>query len=471
MPVTDGPLDPKVGEALCDDQNVVSVMQHPKMAEALGLLKKDPSQYYSLVKDDPELEALFGKLRVMMEDKEAAMPAAPAPAGPPPLPLAPKKNPVSAAVADVLGGDDVPSLAGSEEVEAEATKAEGTAAFESGDYAKAAECYEKAASLQPSQPIHWSNLAVARLRGGRPEAAVEAATEATRLNPRFAKGWLRLGEALMALGDAAGAVSAYESGLQRAEGAIRLALTKALQKAKPQAAAASSKPGGGGGGGARPDASSKSSSLEGATREQEAATKKEARPLPTLEEERLRSAEMDALRRQTDERMKQYAAMAKQQTQAAAKPEVKPEAKKAEPAKEANAGGGMRKVMVIEDEDEEEEDDDERIVDITPAQEPVQLAAAPAPKPSGIKAPEGMKKMVIEDDDDDDDDEDEEEKASGGRMTPGAEGLFGAALEKWSEEKVVKPEPAEVEAKKAAPKAAKKPMPMPFSNDLVFDLA
>ena len=54
MPVTDGPLDPKVGEALCDDQNVVSVMQHPKMAEALGLLKKDPSQYYSLVKDDPE---------------------------------------------------------------------------------------------------------------------------------------------------------------------------------------------------------------------------------------------------------------------------------------------------------------------------------------------------------------------------------------------------------------------------------
>ena len=72
------PLDPKVGEALCDDQDVVSVMQHPKMAEALGLLKKDPSVLL-LVRDDPELEALFGKLRVMMEDKEAAMPAAPAP--------------------------------------------------------------------------------------------------------------------------------------------------------------------------------------------------------------------------------------------------------------------------------------------------------------------------------------------------------------------------------------------------------
>ena len=82
-----------------------------------------------------------------------------------------------------------------------------------------------------------------------------------------------------------------------------------------------------------------------------------------------------------------------------------------------------------------------------------------------------LKSTAAEDDDDDDDDEDEEEKASGGRMTPGAEGLFGAALEKWSEEKVVKPEPAEVEAKKAALKAAKKPMPMPFSNDLVFDLA
>ena len=76
---------------------------------------------------------------------------------------------------------------------------------------------------------------------------------------------------------------------------------------------------------------------------------------------------MDALRRQTDERMKQYAAMAEQQTQAAAKPEVKPEAKKAG-RRRGGWGGGMREVMVIEDEDEEEEDDDERIVDITPAQ-------------------------------------------------------------------------------------------------------
>ena len=38
--------------------------------------------------------------------------------------------------------------------------------------------------------------------------------------------------ALAETGDRSGAVSAFESGLQRAEGAIRLALTKGLQKAK-----------------------------------------------------------------------------------------------------------------------------------------------------------------------------------------------------------------------------------------------
>ena len=61
-------VDPKMGEALCDDQSVAQLMQHPRMAEALAQLKKDPQSYHSLVSNDPELAEMFGKLRLMMED-------------------------------------------------------------------------------------------------------------------------------------------------------------------------------------------------------------------------------------------------------------------------------------------------------------------------------------------------------------------------------------------------------------------
>ena len=60
--MTSGPLDPKVSEALCDDQDVVSIMQHPKMADALQIIKKEPSKYHELIKDDPELAELFKQL-------------------------------------------------------------------------------------------------------------------------------------------------------------------------------------------------------------------------------------------------------------------------------------------------------------------------------------------------------------------------------------------------------------------------
>ena len=47
-----GALDPKVGEALINDNSVLEIMQHPKMSEALQALKKDPNQYHSLINVD-----------------------------------------------------------------------------------------------------------------------------------------------------------------------------------------------------------------------------------------------------------------------------------------------------------------------------------------------------------------------------------------------------------------------------------
>ena len=115
--------------------------------------------------------------------------------------------------------------------------------------------------LQPHHAPHWTNLSFARMRSGHARLAADAAREAVRLNPRFAKGWLRLGEALDALGEHEEAIETFEAGLQRAEGAVRLSLTKGLQRARLRGAPPASAPlggrperkasgGGGGGGGA-----------------------------------------------------------------------------------------------------------------------------------------------------------------------------------------------------------------------------
>ena len=46
-------LDPKVGDALLNDDSVMEIMTHPKMADALKALKEDPSAYQGLVESDP----------------------------------------------------------------------------------------------------------------------------------------------------------------------------------------------------------------------------------------------------------------------------------------------------------------------------------------------------------------------------------------------------------------------------------
>ena len=67
---TSGPLDPKVGDALLDDLDVVGIMQNEKVMGAMKVLKEDPSKYHKLVAEDLELKSLFDALRVKMEVKE-----------------------------------------------------------------------------------------------------------------------------------------------------------------------------------------------------------------------------------------------------------------------------------------------------------------------------------------------------------------------------------------------------------------
>ena len=475
--MTSGPLDPKVGEALVNDTSVVEIMQHPKMAEALQALKADPSAYQRLVSGDAELATLFDKLRGMMEEKEAESEAG--------------AEAAEKYARPHLSDSGVPALAGmTPEAEADAAKSEGTAAFESGDFTQAASRYERAAALEPAEPTHWSNLAVARLRAGQPDGAVEAAREATRLNPRFAKGWLRLGEAQLALGESASAVQAFEAGLQRAEGAIRLALTKALQKAKGTPATHSTIK-------AKPKGTQQAAAeATPAFATAAPAPKPAPKPLPTLEEERRVAAETAELRRRTDEQMRKYADLAKQQTRAAAvaapgaatrAPPAAPagarkvvaieamssdEEEEAEAVKAKAAGGSqMRKLAVEDDDDDDDEEEEARIVEIE-AEAPKAAAAPPA----------GMRKLAIADDDSED-----EEEAGGNASPGGADNLFAAALEQWSEGRHATEGGNATGAPPAAPAprpAAPAPKPgsaaggvkkgapvMPLSNSLIFDLA
>ena len=214
-------LDPRAADAMMSNQSIVELMQHPKLMAAIAALKEDPKSYAKLVADDPELAGLFQQLQGQMETTESSVSSERRGLKKPPPPSA--------------ADDAPPPLLEADAAEAEAAKAEGGAAFAAGDFGAACTHYERAAALEPRAHVHWSNLAAARLRLGEPANALAAAEKCVALEPRWAKGHLRLGEAHAALGAYDQADAAYEAGLLRAEGALRLQLTKALQRSRDAA--------------------------------------------------------------------------------------------------------------------------------------------------------------------------------------------------------------------------------------------
>ena len=455
-----GPLDPKVGDALLDDLDVVGIMQNEKVMGAMKVLKEDQSKYHKLVAEDPELKSLFEALRVKMEAKEKEKGIQDA---------APRKMTMdSPAVVE----EDVPALEDAAKLECESARAAGTAAFEAGDYPTACEKYERAAELEPHHAPHWTNLAIARLRGGDAKASAAAAREATRRNPRFAKAWLRLGEALTELGETTEAVEVFETGLKRAEGAVRVSLTKGLMRAK-ETAKPKPKPFAPSSGAASTDnmaaAKAAVSSVHGPNKAAPVAElpeKKPPKPLPTWEDEKVLAAETEALRKRTEDQMKKYAEMAKQQTLAAAAARqaaaARPAAPPALPAHTATApvapstaAPPMRKLAIAdEDEDEEEEEEAGAGLVIGPSLPPAYDPAATADATDAAAEP-------VED--------------------PGnAESALGAALAQWSLNKpagkVAAPAPASLDAAPASPRRAvesiadKSSLSSPFRLDEFTDV-
>lgn len=76
------------------------------------------------------------------------------------------------------------------------------------DYRKALACYTRAIELCPTTVAYYGNRSACRLMLSMFQHALEDARESTRLDPNFAKGYVRIAKCCLALGDAAAALNA-----------------------------------------------------------------------------------------------------------------------------------------------------------------------------------------------------------------------------------------------------------------------
>jgi len=97
---------------------------------------------------------------------------------------------------------------------AETLKGRGNTAMAQKKYTEAIDLYTQALKLIPGNPIFLSNRAAAYSASSQHEKAKDDAQAAVDSDPEYSKGWSRLGLARFALGDAKGAMIAYERGIQ-----------------------------------------------------------------------------------------------------------------------------------------------------------------------------------------------------------------------------------------------------------------
>ncbi|KAL1961632.1 hypothetical protein VTN77DRAFT_1382 [Rasamsonia byssochlamydoides] len=101
--------------------------------------------------------------------------------------------------------------------ESDKLKSEGNAAMGRKEYDTAIKLYTQALEIAPENPIYLSNRAAAYSASGQHAKAAADAELAVSIDPKYARAWSRLGLARYELGDAKGAVEAYEKGIE-AEG-------------------------------------------------------------------------------------------------------------------------------------------------------------------------------------------------------------------------------------------------------------
>ncbi|QPG75035.1 hypothetical protein FOA43_002375 [Brettanomyces nanus] len=115
---------------------------------------------------------------------------------------------------------------------AEAHKLEGNKAMARRDFEEAISNYTKAIELDSTNAVYLSNRAAAYSSIRSHELALEDAKKAIEVNPDYAKAWSRMGLAKYAMGDAQGAMEAYEQGMKVEGDKHSPAMQKGFETAK-----------------------------------------------------------------------------------------------------------------------------------------------------------------------------------------------------------------------------------------------
>jgi len=97
---------------------------------------------------------------------------------------------------------------------AEAAKAEGNKHFSSKKYDEAIECYSSAIKFDPTNHVFFSNRAACYGAKGDYGASKADAMECIKLAPNFLKGYYRMVQAQIELGDFDGATNTAKAGLE-----------------------------------------------------------------------------------------------------------------------------------------------------------------------------------------------------------------------------------------------------------------
>ncbi|GAA6063963.1 hypothetical protein JCM10212_004811 [Sporobolomyces blumeae] len=114
---------------------------------------------------------------------------------------------------------------------AEKAKELGNAAFKAGDYPTALARYSEAIEIAPESYLLLGNrsLTYLKLSPPDPSRALADATRAVELSPEWAKGYVRVGEALQGLERRDEAKEAFEKAVQKGTGTVKNEASQKLQ--------------------------------------------------------------------------------------------------------------------------------------------------------------------------------------------------------------------------------------------------
>lgn len=137
-----------------------------------------------------------------------------------------------AAPAADAAGTSVAEPTEEQKKEAEGLKSKGNAAMAQKDYPSAIDLYTQALKLHPSNAVFLSNRAAAHSAAKDHASARVDAEAAVAVDPTYTKAWSRLGLARFALGDAKGAMEAYNKGIEYEGNGGSEAMKKGYETAK-----------------------------------------------------------------------------------------------------------------------------------------------------------------------------------------------------------------------------------------------